>query len=695
MRFWRLSFLAALSLGQAARASAWPALSEAPRRRGADVDDAALIVGVADYDKLPDVPGAEENARDWYTSFTRSQGLSVGNVRVLLGEEATREGILHAAEEIAARSGRGARTWVIFIGHGAPSRDGRAGALVGADARANTESLWARSVRQGELLSIVERGAQDETLMIVDACFSGQSAAGESLAPGSQFAVPARPATGGAVVLSAARADEIAGPLPGLGRPAFSYLLLGALRGWADGDGDGQITSGEALDYTHDVIFAAARGRRQTPTLAGPRDVLLARGREAGPDVAAMVVSARPAVHPAAVGAETDLQALARAAERAAAARRDAEARAAALEERLRDERDALLSAAADALATAATEDWRALAPLAMSETPEAREVLSAFVAEYDRAQVTVDGERRRVKIPQVAEALKILGRESGGAARAPRSPAQVEAEADATWRAVWETDSPELAAWRLRDFVEDHEEVEVKTRYLDTARRLLGERRRLGYYVQTSGVMLGENVSFENAGSYPNVNYAAWIEFGGRLRLWSTADPLVDRRYSSVSLYLGGGGGYEQTPSRDLEEVHYIACEDGATYSDSGLCAYGERDAYEIVYDDVYRALAQAQAGVSQSITWMGPLGRGLGLSLSEGLAAFWTVRLSQSAEDYKNPVIFSDMTGEVVITGDLQALVTTPTRAGTLGVGARYRPPLGSDFHSYPHLVVRLTSD
>jgi len=37
-----------------------------------------------------------------------------------------------------------------------------------------------------------------------------------------------------AIVLSASKKDEYAGSLPRLSRPAFSSLLLGAMRGWGD-----------------------------------------------------------------------------------------------------------------------------------------------------------------------------------------------------------------------------------------------------------------------------------------------------------------------------------------------------------------------------------------------------------------------------------------------------------------------------
>lgn len=115
--------------------------------------------------------------------------------------------------------------------------------------------------------------------MIVDACFSGRSSSGEALAAGVQPVVAVDPSENIAstsVVLSAARATEVAGQLDGAARPAFSYLLLGALRGWAD-DGDGQVTAGEALYFTQRKL-RGVKGRQQTPQGAGNLQLTLVTG---------------------------------------------------------------------------------------------------------------------------------------------------------------------------------------------------------------------------------------------------------------------------------------------------------------------------------------------------------------------------------------------------------------------------------
>jgi sulfatase modifying factor 1 len=95
------------------------------------------------------------------------------------------------------------------------------------------------------------------------------------------------------MVLTAGRHDQYALPLPchKERRPAFSYLALGALRGWADGARDnrrdGTVTAEELLTYVSKTLQTVdPRGRQQTPELVATAERQnLAQGREAAPDL--------------------------------------------------------------------------------------------------------------------------------------------------------------------------------------------------------------------------------------------------------------------------------------------------------------------------------------------------------------------------------------------------------------------------
>ncbi len=271
--------------------TAWPDLSAPPPSENTGASDAALIIGIEDYLLVDDVPGAVANADDWYRYLKQTRGLTLGSAVVLRNHEATRESILREARDAAGRVRNGGTMWLVFIGHGAPSKDGQDGLLLGADVRQTAESVYARGVSQDELLDAMQ-GNQADTILILDTCFSGKGTGGSALVSGLQPLVPQyavqRPR---ALLLSAGRGDQFAGPLPGVARPAFSYLLLGALHGWGDLDGNGNVTAKEALAYAQGALVETVRDRQQTPQVHGDGEAVLSLGSVAGPDLLAITLS--------------------------------------------------------------------------------------------------------------------------------------------------------------------------------------------------------------------------------------------------------------------------------------------------------------------------------------------------------------------------------------------------------------------
>lgn len=269
-----------------ALAQDWPDLSQDLPKGEPRPHDVAVIVSIEDYFHVPPVVGAQRNAEDWHRWLLVSRGVDPSNVRLLSGHSATREAMLEEAEWAAERAGEQGVVWWVFIGHGAPAKNGQDGLLVGSDAQGTARSLYARSVKRGEILDRLKPGKQAHAVMILDACFSGKSPEGELLVDGLQLLVPVT--VGGqslVTVLTAGAPDQFAGPLPGSARPAFSYLLLGALRGWGDADGDGKVTAREAIRYVEGVFSTLVTDRRQTPGLEGPDSLVLGEGKETGPDL--------------------------------------------------------------------------------------------------------------------------------------------------------------------------------------------------------------------------------------------------------------------------------------------------------------------------------------------------------------------------------------------------------------------------
>lgn len=302
MRSILAAFLAASNAWSQASAQ-WPDLSTpAPPQAGAE-GDSALIVAVERYALVPPVPGAVDNGNDWYLYFTKTLGMKPSSVFLLRNNEGTLEKMRKFARLAARATGKGGRTWLVFIGHGAPSADGKDGILVGYDAQADVDSLYARSLSRAEFLEAASRGPDSRPILILDACFSGLTPSGRRLVEGVQPLVLVQSGAAGlspnALVLSAGMSDQFAGPLPGMSRPAFSYLLLGALRGWADQDKNGRVSFAEALAYSREALQTLLTDRSQTPVLYGGRgaEEVVAAG-EVGPDLTSLVLG-RPTSPPA------------------------------------------------------------------------------------------------------------------------------------------------------------------------------------------------------------------------------------------------------------------------------------------------------------------------------------------------------------------------------------------------------------
>ena len=268
----------------------WPDLSLPLKAIGGGEKDAAVIVGVENYTYVEHVPGAKQNATDWQAYLTQTLKVPADRVTLLLDTDATNDAIRVAVAEKAAQTEPEGTLWFVFIGHGSPSKDGQDGLLVGVDAQQKAASVYSRSFSRNELLGTLAKGKQAKTVVLLDACFSGKSSSGQALVAGLQPLLTMRGLSPGidsrTILMTAAKSDQFAGPLPGGARPAFSYLALGALRGWAANE-QGQVTASSLVDYIRRAL-SLSRDRTQTPELSTPERalVVLGNGREAGPDLA-------------------------------------------------------------------------------------------------------------------------------------------------------------------------------------------------------------------------------------------------------------------------------------------------------------------------------------------------------------------------------------------------------------------------
>jgi len=212
----------------------WPSLTTpAPAHKGGE-KDGAIVISIGKYQYLPPIAGASENGRSWYQWFTRSRGIPAGRAQWLKNNDATPNKIRQAVNDLLTDLPPGGTLWIVYIGHGA-ANDSREGYLIGPNAQEEDAEFFPQSLKQSELLELAEKGPQAQTMVIVDSCFSGRTTEGAPVRS-KMATIPASrpPVSARTTFLAAGKSNEFAGELPGEQRPAFSYLVLGGLRGWAD-----------------------------------------------------------------------------------------------------------------------------------------------------------------------------------------------------------------------------------------------------------------------------------------------------------------------------------------------------------------------------------------------------------------------------------------------------------------------------
>lgn len=254
-------------------------------------DAVAVIIGNRRYAHgLPEVRYAENDAQAARRLATEVLGYRPGNVIDLhnasqaemlsvFGNSADHRGKLWAWVKPGVSD-----VFVYYSGHGVPGLRDKRGYLLPVDADPATPEINGYSLDL--LLANLSRLEARSTLVLLEACFSGNSAAGWLLRSASPVYVrteaPADPT--GLSVISAAQGDQVASWDQERRLGLFTGSVMSALfDGAADrargGNGDGAVTLGELEAYLDDELTYAARRlyrRVQNASVLGdPRTVLV------------------------------------------------------------------------------------------------------------------------------------------------------------------------------------------------------------------------------------------------------------------------------------------------------------------------------------------------------------------------------------------------------------------------------------
>jgi hypothetical protein len=224
---------------------------------------AAVVIGVEDYDQLDDVRLAFNDALLFRDFIEQSQGVTRGRMyyRYNPSDAEMRQALARAT----ARVRKNGTLWIYFAGQGVITEDGEA-RLLPADA---TEDDLDSAISLTELEELAARSRASRVVIVIDASFDG-SERQEHINPGEppplvRWTDRSNPE----VVVWLADETGAARNYDAAGHGLFTWLAVGAMQGWADDNGDGNITLVEAQTYVREQ--SAALGRTQRPTL-DPRE---------------------------------------------------------------------------------------------------------------------------------------------------------------------------------------------------------------------------------------------------------------------------------------------------------------------------------------------------------------------------------------------------------------------------------------
>jgi hypothetical protein len=247
----------------------------------------AVVVGIERYrNDLTPATGAERDARAFAEFAHKTLGVPEANIKVLIGESASRADMSGALLEWLPRNAveSGGRVYVFFSGHGAPDVESGDAYLVPYDA--NPAYLKTGGFSLSGLQETLAGLNGQQVYVFLDACFSGQGDR-SVLAEGTRPLVPVKAVgpVGSVVTFSASAASETTGAHATSGHGLFTHALLEGMAGAADADRDGNISLAELKAHVIDQVRTGARrqNRDQTPSVVTPsgldlNQALLIRG---------------------------------------------------------------------------------------------------------------------------------------------------------------------------------------------------------------------------------------------------------------------------------------------------------------------------------------------------------------------------------------------------------------------------------
>lgn len=208
----------------------------------------ALVIGIANYPQVRPLPEIVLNdARAIHELLASSAcGYPTANVRQLLDDRATANGIRTALARLASRVKPDDTVVVFFSGHGGYEENGDETRQYLIPYDCDPNDLSGTAISGEEMTGLLRDINAGRLLVLFDSCHSGGAGDPKSLLPQLKTGLSESYYEGlargkGRVVIASSRPEEVSWALSGMDNSLFTYYLLEALRGQTTTLGDGYV----------------------------------------------------------------------------------------------------------------------------------------------------------------------------------------------------------------------------------------------------------------------------------------------------------------------------------------------------------------------------------------------------------------------------------------------------------------------
>lgn len=238
-------------------------VGETPRVKGIKVW--AVVVGISSYNHMPALRYTDDDAYRMY-AFLKSPeggGLPDEQIRILIDEDATKDEIRIAMENVFAKAGPNDLALLYFSGHGLR------GSFLPIDFDGYNNKL-----EHDEINAILANSPAKYKLLIADACHSGSLLAmksGEVKGILDNYYNTLAQADPGTALIMSSKSEETSLESSGLRQGVFSHFLIRGLKGEADINRDRIVSVQELFDFVTQNVKKYT-GNRQSPVIKGDYD---------------------------------------------------------------------------------------------------------------------------------------------------------------------------------------------------------------------------------------------------------------------------------------------------------------------------------------------------------------------------------------------------------------------------------------